>query len=200
MICRSWASQDVARAVDWPCPAQYYEFRRDISTRCLSCTNQQLESLPVFSCSRDVTDTTIRKNTKATIASLKNQKQTFQAGFPFICTCCSNTRLKIQIENSRNWAGHRRNNAICDIHDITCFWYGIVLLFYLLMGDELGNATYIDCLLVSSALLSTPIFTLIENEYFGSCHTNLEWKSSSKTTKMIILRLGGYLGEIESYS
>ena len=40
------------------------------------------------------------------------------------------------------------------------------------MGDELGNATYIVRLLASSAL-STPIFTLIGNDYFGSCHTNL---------------------------
>ena len=36
------------------------------------------------------------------------------------------------------------------------------------MGDELGNATYIDRLLDSSALLSTAIFTLIGNDYSWS--------------------------------
>ena len=55
--------------------------------------------------------------------------------------------------------------------------HGIILLWYLLMGDALGAATYIDRLLVPSALLSTPIFTLIGNDYFFSCHTNAVSKS-----------------------
>ena len=58
----SWASQDVARAVDWPCAAQYYDYGRDFWKRCFLCTNQQLESMPVFIyfCSRYMTDTVIQ--------------------------------------------------------------------------------------------------------------------------------------------
>ena len=40
------------------------------------------------------------------------------------------------------------------------------------MGDELGSANDIDRLLVSSGL-STPILTLIGNDDFWSCHTDL---------------------------
>ena len=40
---------------------------------------------------------------------------------------------------------------------------------YRLMGDEMGNATYIDRLLVTW-VISTPIFTLIGNDSFSSCH------------------------------
>ena len=32
----------------WLCPAQFYVFWCDFLTRCLSCTNQQMESLPHF--------------------------------------------------------------------------------------------------------------------------------------------------------
>ena len=45
MICRSWASQDVARAVDWPCPAQYYEYGRVFDTVFIM---HELESQPEF--------------------------------------------------------------------------------------------------------------------------------------------------------
>ena len=47
--------------------------------------------------------------------------------------------------------------------------HGIILLWYLLMGDALGAATYIDRLLVPSAL-STTIFTLIGDNYFWSSY------------------------------
>ena len=42
---------------------------------------------------------------------------------------------------------------------------------YLVMGDEMGSATDIDRLLVSSGLY-IPIFTLIGNDDFQSCHTD----------------------------
>ena len=45
------------------------------------------------------------------------------------------------------------------------FWSDLV------MGHELGSATDIDRLLVSSGL-STPIFSLIGNDDFWSCHTD----------------------------
>ena len=56
------------------------------------------------------------------------------------------------------------------------------------MGGELGNQTYIDLILVSSALFS-PNFTLIENDNF---YTNLVFK------KLVFWVFRGYLGEIES--
>ena len=46
------------------------------------------------------------------------------------------------------------------------------------MGDELGRATVIDRLLVSSGLF-TPIFTLIGNDNFGA-HTDLRTIMSPK--------------------
>ena len=48
-----------------------------------------------------------------------------------------------------------------------------------LMGDELGSATDIDRLLASSGL-STPIFALIGNDDFWSCHTDFRPKMSPK--------------------
>ena len=51
-------------------------------------------------CSREMTDKRIRKNTKATITCLKKRRSS-GAGFPFVCTFGSNTRLKFQIETRK---------------------------------------------------------------------------------------------------
>ena len=40
----SWASQGVARAVDWPCPAQYYELGSDFVTLCSLYLTEELWS------------------------------------------------------------------------------------------------------------------------------------------------------------
>ena len=48
------------------------------------------------------------------------------------------------------------------------------------MGDELGSTTDIDRLLVSSGLLSTPIFDLIGSDDFWSCHSDFRPKMSPK--------------------
>ena len=87
----------------WLCPAQFYVFWCDFLTRFLSCTNQQMESLPPFLfliCSRDMTDKRIWKDTKSTITCLKNRIGT-GAGFPFVCTCGSNTTFKFHIETRK---------------------------------------------------------------------------------------------------
>ena len=47
------------------------------------------------------------------------------------------------------------------------------------MGDELGGATDIDCLLASSGL-STPTFNLIGKDVFFSCHTDFRPNMSPK--------------------
>ena len=62
------------------------------------------------------------------------------------------------------------------------------------MGDELGSATDIDRLLVSSEL-STAIFDLIGNDDFWSCHRDFRPKMSPKYGNLSFV---GYLGEIES--
>ena len=59
------------------------------------------------------------------------------------------------------------------------------------MGGELGSATDIDRLVVSSQL-SKLIFTLIGNDDCWSCHTNLKPNMSAKNNPFSFL---GYLGE-----
>ena len=53
------------------------------------------------------------------------------------------------------------------------------------MGNELGYETYIDRPLMSSALLFTRIVTLIGDDYFWSCHTNLVSKCQQKNKKWL---------------
>ena len=64
------------------------------------------------------------------------------------------------------------------------------------MVDELGRATDMDRLLVSSGL-STPIFTLSRTTIFGAVTHILVRKYRQKIVSFIFL---GYLGEIESDS
>ena len=68
--------------------------------------------------SRDMTDTTIRKNTKAAIICLKKEKEKM-ASFPFVCICGSNTRLKFQIETRKI---ERGSNATCPHHYLFNVW------------------------------------------------------------------------------
>ena len=64
------------------------------------------------------------------------------------------------------------------------------------MCNELRSGTDIDRLLVCSGL-STPIFALIGNDYFGAVIQILGQKCRQK---MVISSLVGCLGEIESDS
>ena len=96
-------------------------------------------------CPTDMTNTTIRKNTKATTTCLK------KTGFPFVCTCGSNTRLKSRIEIRKI----ERGMPVMTLVLVTTYLLNVeepfvFFLSYLLMGDELGSATDIDRLLVSS--------------------------------------------------
>ena len=179
----SWASQHVGRVLNtWTWAWFFYG---------LSCTNNW-KGWVFFVFVRDMTDTTIQQTTKATTTSLKKKK--LLAGFPFVCTCGSNMWLNFQIEIPKIERG------IAEIRTFTMFT--IVLACSITSFcciSRLGNEAYIDRLLVSPALC-TPIFTLIGNDYFFSCHTNLVSKSSLKTKKKILSRFRGYLGEIESDS
>ena len=65
-----------------------------------------------------MTDTRIRKNTKAAITRLNNRTSN-GAGFPFVCTCGSNTRFKFQIETRKIEQGIVAMPLVL----ITCFMY-----------------------------------------------------------------------------
>ena len=86
----SWASQVTAREVDWPCHAHFYVFGCDFWTRCLSCTSPQTESRPFLFfcfCPRDMTEITIRINTKATITCLEKKKKRKRPACSFFQGC-----------------------------------------------------------------------------------------------------------------
>ena len=67
------------------------------------------------------------------------------------------------------------------------------------MGDELGNATYINRLIVST--LSRPIYHLDRERPFLELSNDFECQNvGKKTTKMLLLRFGAYIGELVSDS
>ena len=115
---------------------------------------------PVFFCfcfcPRDLTEITIWKNTKATIACLKKRKKK-KAGFQFFGTCGVNTRLNFQIENRKIDREIAEMPFSPFFAENTWLIYGIEFWSYLLMGGELGNETskYID--VFQSSALSPPI-------------------------------------------
>ena len=79
-------------------------------------------------------------------------------------------------QKSQNWTEHRKNSIpsppiVCRNH-LTYRWNRVLVIS--LLGSELGSETYIDDLLVSSALLSPPNFTLIGKD---DVYTILVWKS-----------------------
>ena len=104
----------------------------------------------------------------------------------------SKYEVKFQMENHKkklSGASQKCHFSLSLSYHLTCN-IGIEFWQYLLIGGELGSETYIDALLVSSAL-SPPIFTLIGNDDF---YTNLVWKSWC----FVLLRFRRCLGEIES--
>ena len=80
-----------------------------------------------------MTDAMIRQDTtykSDDVFSEKRMKN--QAGFPFVCTCGSNTRINFYIETRKIQPDIAEIMTVHDIHDFACFRYGIVLLLYLL--------------------------------------------------------------------
>ena len=71
-------------------------------TQCLSCTKQQTESLPLFNLflferyDRCSITKKYKGDHKLSENVIKNG-----AGFPFVCTCGSNTRFKFEIETRK---------------------------------------------------------------------------------------------------
>ena len=110
-----------------------------------------------------------QKNTRATTSCLEKKEG---AGVPFVCAC---GWFKHEVEILRSkLAKIERGIAVMPLGLITtCSIYSnrffVVIRSYLLMGDELGNETDIDRLLMSSGW-STPSFTLMDD--FWSCHTD----------------------------
>ena len=116
--------------------------------------------------SRDMTHIIIRKIMQA-ITCLEKKEG---AGFPFVCRCGSNKRMEFQTETRKIERGIA---VVLLVLITTCLTYKnrFVLWSYLMAGDKLGSATGIDRLLASSGL-PTPIWNLIGNDNFWSCHTH----------------------------
>ena len=95
--------------------------------RVYRCTNQQLESLPeilfYFIFVVEIRDryNDPKKCKSDSSTSSEKKGRTFQAGFPFVLHVRFEHEFKLSDGNSQNWAGHRRNNAMYDMHDGTCF-------------------------------------------------------------------------------
>ena len=111
----------------------------DFLTRCWSYTNQQMGSLPFifppFFCPRDMTDTMIRKHTKATITCLR--KKITKGRLPI----CAHMRFKYEVtisdRNSQNWAEHGKN-ATCSLL-LVLYVHVIVVLVVSLDGWRIGQ-------------------------------------------------------------
>ena len=169
---RTWAFEGADIAVAWLYPAKFYVFACVFLTRCWSWTNQRMESLPftkffLFSSERYDGYNDPKKCKSDHNLSEKN----IQKGQAFhLCAHPVQTRGKIWDRNSQNWAGHR-SSANCSHHYVfSCI--GTVFWSYLWMDEELGGATDIDRLLVSSEP-STPIFTLIGGRRFLELSTRI---------------------------
>ena len=93
---------------------------------------------------------------------------------------CLHMRFKYEVKLSDRNCKIERGIAVMLLALITtCLMYRNRLVAIVLMVDESGSATDIDCLLVSSGL-SAPIFTLIGNDDFWSSHTDFRQQMSPK--------------------
>ena len=133
----------------------------------LSCTNQQMESLPQFCflfLVREIWPIQWSEKVQKWPQLVWTKKG---AGFPLVSTYGSSTRLKIQIGTRKI----ERGIALLIMPLVlitTCLMYGNRFWVTSLDGWRTGyycSATDIDRLLVSSGL-STPLFTLIGNNDF----------------------------------
>ena len=130
-----------------------------------------------------MTDPKIRKVEKVTLSSVKNKNEKVMVRSTFA--------RAFQVCGEKFSTKSAKLSGILQINRLfgtTWFIYRAEFWKYILMDGELGGETYIDVLLVSSAL-SPPISTLIGIDDF---YTNLVWK------KLVFLSFRGYLGEIES--
>ena len=158
-------------------------------------------------CSRDMTDTRIRKSTKATITCLKKSRISNGTGCPFVCThtCGSNTRLEFQIETRKKLSGESQlvtavysSNATCSHHYLFNVWksfLGRISWWVTNWAVQPISIVFLSCLQHS---LSIPIFTLVGNNDFRKSFIQILGEKSRQ--KLVILSLLGYLDGIESNS
>ena len=88
LVRTSWASQGADIAVAWQCPAQFTYLDVICLTRCLSCTNQQMQSLPlcfVLFCFFSERDDRYNDPKKYLSDINLSQKRTKGPGFPLAC-------------------------------------------------------------------------------------------------------------------
>ena len=101
-----------------------------------------------------------------------------------VFTCGSNTRLKFQVETRKIERRIAVLPLLCSSLLVYCIW--IVLGPYLLRGDEMGSATDIDRLIVSSSGLYTNFhLTWSGTTDFWSCHTDFKPKMPSKVGSFV---------------
>ena len=113
-----------------------------------------------------MTDPKIRKVEKVTLSSVKNKNEKVMVRSTFA--------RAFQVCGEKFSTKSAKLSGILQINRLfgtTWFIYRAEFWKYILMDGELGGETYIDVLLVSSAL-SPPNFTLIGNDDFLS---NLVW-------------------------
>ena len=112
-------------------------------------------------------DPTTRKNTKATKTCPENETTTG----PTLNLFERAVQRRVQKFRTKLAKLSGACNIICSRHYLFRLMHRNHFWPYLVVGDDLGSTTDIDRLLVSSGL-STPIFTLIGNNDFWSCHTD----------------------------
>ena len=124
-----------------------------------------------------MTNTTIRKKYKSGHNMFEEKKKNE-------LSVCLHMRFKYEVTISDRTRKIERGIALLMmplvlITTVLVLMYSDRLWSYLLMSHELGSATDMDRLFVSSGL-SKPIFTLIGNDGFWSCHSDFWPKMSSK--------------------
>ena len=111
---------------------------------------------------------TIRKNIKATIISLKKKSKTFPAGFPYVCTSGSSTRFTFQVEIRKIERGIAERMPFTIFTILLAFRMKSFWCHISLSVTKLGNATYIDRFLGSSALCLHQFSLWSRRTFFGA--------------------------------
>ena len=177
-IYTSWARWGAEIAVVRLCPAQLYVVGCNFLTRCFPCTNQQMESLPLwfFPFVREIWRIqSSEKNTKGTISWLK-KNETAVAVFPRLCACAVQTR--IQSFRSK-LANIERGIAVLPLVVIITRSRGAFLSLYFRWLFEY-NIIFFKNVLSRSNTISSIYILAVGNTPYGKLHISRTklWKSS----------------------
>ena len=117
------------------------------------------------------------------------KKKKKKASSPFVCICCSNTRLKFQIDTRKIQRGIA---VMLLVLTTTCLMYRnrFVVISWWVTNWAVQVISTAPLSLIYR--MSTLNFTLIGNDEFRSCHTS----GQKCRQKMVTSSFLGYLGEI----